>query len=99
MLLKLIARHSKPYVGWIVLVVILQLASTITTLYLPSLNANIIDQARKSLAAEECEFSMYGHIWPVQHILTRSSDSEERFEDLRVYSIEEWFKDGHQPAI
>ena len=61
--------------------------------------SNIIDQARKSLAAEECEFSMYGHIWPVQHILTRSSDSEERFEDLRVYSIEEWFKDGHQPAI
>jgi ATP-binding cassette, subfamily B, multidrug efflux pump len=44
MLLKLIARHSKPYVGWIVLVVILQLASTITTLYLPSLNANIIDE-------------------------------------------------------
>ncbi|WP_394162726.1 ABC transporter ATP-binding protein [Galactobacter valiniphilus] len=44
MLLKLIARHAKPYVGWIALVVILQLASTITTLYLPALNANIIDQ-------------------------------------------------------
>ncbi len=44
MLLKLIARHAKPYVGWISLVVILQLASTITTLYLPALNANIIDQ-------------------------------------------------------
>ena len=44
MLLKLIARHSKPYIGWIVLVVVFQLASTITTLYLPSLNARIIDE-------------------------------------------------------
>lgn len=44
MLLKLIARHSKPYIGWIALVVLFQLASTITTLYLPSLNARIIDE-------------------------------------------------------
>jgi len=44
MLLKLIARHSKPYLGWIALVVLFQLASTITTLYLPSLNAKIIDE-------------------------------------------------------
>ncbi|RKW70497.1 ABC transporter ATP-binding protein [Galactobacter caseinivorans] len=44
MLFKLIARHSKPYIGWILLVVLFQLASTITTLYLPSLNAQIIDE-------------------------------------------------------
>src|SRR5699024_1436670 len=43
MLLKLVAKHSKPYVGWIVAVLILQLATTIATLYLPSLNAKIID--------------------------------------------------------
>lgn len=43
MLLKLILRHSKPYAGWIAAVVILQLATTIATLYLPSLNAKIID--------------------------------------------------------
>ncbi|HJX80177.1 ABC transporter ATP-binding protein [Glutamicibacter sp.] len=43
MLLKLILRHSKPYAGWITAVVILQLATTIATLYLPSLNAKIID--------------------------------------------------------
>lgn len=43
MLLKLILRHSKPYAGWIAAVVVLQLATTIATLYLPSLNAKIID--------------------------------------------------------
>lgn len=43
MLLKIILRHSKPYAGWITAVVILQLATTIATLYLPSLNAKIID--------------------------------------------------------
>ncbi|WP_413455133.1 ABC transporter ATP-binding protein [Glutamicibacter sp. FR1] len=43
MLLKLILKHSKPYAGWIVAVVILQLATTMATLYLPSLNAKIID--------------------------------------------------------
>ncbi|MGP5663606.1 ABC transporter ATP-binding protein [Glutamicibacter arilaitensis] len=43
MLLKLILKHSKPYMGWIIAVVILQLATTVATLYLPSLNARIID--------------------------------------------------------
>lgn len=43
MLLKLILKHSKPYTGWIIAVVILQLATTMATLYLPSLNAKIID--------------------------------------------------------
>lgn len=43
MLLKLILKHSKPYTGWIIAVIILQLATTMATLYLPSLNAKIID--------------------------------------------------------
>ncbi|MFJ6415264.1 ABC transporter ATP-binding protein [Paeniglutamicibacter sp. NPDC091659] len=43
MLLKLILRYSKPYTGWIVAVLFFQLATTIATLYLPSLNARIID--------------------------------------------------------
>ena len=43
MLLKLILKHSKPYAGWIVAVFVLQLATTIATLFLPSLNAKIID--------------------------------------------------------
>jgi len=43
MLLKLILKHSKPYTGWIIAVTILQLATTMATLYLPSLNAKIID--------------------------------------------------------
>ena len=43
MLLKLILRHSKPYKWWIAAVLFFQLATTIATLYLPSLNARIID--------------------------------------------------------
>ncbi|WP_426302394.1 ABC transporter ATP-binding protein [Arthrobacter sp. R-11] len=44
MLLTLIRRYSKPYLPQILAVIIFQLASTIATLYLPSLNAKIIDQ-------------------------------------------------------
>ncbi len=43
MLLKLILRYSKPYKWWIVAVLFFQLATTMATLYLPSLNARIID--------------------------------------------------------
>lgn len=44
MLLKLLIKYSKPYTGWILAVVVLQLLSTIAALYLPSLNASIIDE-------------------------------------------------------
>ncbi|MCP2049926.1 ABC transporter ATP-binding protein [Paenarthrobacter histidinolovorans] len=44
MLVTLIRRYSKPYLPQIVAVLIFQLASTIATLYLPSLNAKIIDE-------------------------------------------------------
>src|SRR6478735_9222817 len=44
MLLTLIRRYSKPYFPFIAAVVVFQLASTIAALYLPSLNAQIIDQ-------------------------------------------------------
>ncbi|MDP5227672.1 MULTISPECIES: ABC transporter ATP-binding protein [Arthrobacter] len=44
MLLTLIKRYSKPYLGYIAAVLIFQLGSTIAALYLPSLNAQIIDQ-------------------------------------------------------
>lgn len=43
MLVNLIVKHSKPYAGWIFAVLVLQLITTIATLYLPSLNARIID--------------------------------------------------------
>lgn len=43
MLVKLLRRYLEPYKREIVIVVILQLAGTIATLYLPSLNADIID--------------------------------------------------------
>lgn len=42
-LLSLTLRHAKPYKVWIAAVVILQLISTMAALYLPSLNAQIID--------------------------------------------------------
>ncbi|WP_028266252.1 ABC transporter ATP-binding protein [Arthrobacter sp. MA-N2] len=44
MLVTLIRRYSKPYLPQITAVIIFQLASTIATLYLPSLNAKIIDE-------------------------------------------------------
>ncbi|MEV8149818.1 ABC transporter ATP-binding protein [Arthrobacter sp. NPDC080073] len=44
MLVTLIRRYSKPYMPQILAVIIFQLASTIATLYLPSLNAKIIDE-------------------------------------------------------
>ena len=44
MLVTLIRRYSKPYMPYILAVVAFQLASTIAALYLPSLNAQIIDE-------------------------------------------------------
>ncbi|HXD27722.1 MAG TPA: ABC transporter ATP-binding protein [Arthrobacter sp.] len=44
MLLRLILKYSKPYTPWIIAVLVFQLATTMATLYLPSLNARIIDE-------------------------------------------------------
>lgn len=44
MLLTLIRRFSKPYTPYLVAVIVFQLASTMAALYLPSLNAQIIDE-------------------------------------------------------
>ena len=43
-LLSLTLRHARQYRSWILLVFAFQLVSTIAALYLPSLNAQIIDQ-------------------------------------------------------
>jgi len=44
MLLRLLRTHLEPYKGLLSLVVLLQLVGTIASLYLPSLNADIIDK-------------------------------------------------------
>jgi ATP-binding cassette subfamily B protein len=44
MLVTLLRRHGARYWPWILAVAVFQLATTIATLYLPSLNAQIIDQ-------------------------------------------------------
>jgi ATP-binding cassette subfamily B multidrug efflux pump len=44
MLLRLIRTYLAPYVRWLTLVVGLQFAATVAMLFLPSLNADIIDQ-------------------------------------------------------
>jgi ATP-binding cassette subfamily B protein len=44
MLLRLLRRHLRPYKGEITLIVILQLVATMASLYLPSLNGEIIDK-------------------------------------------------------
>ncbi|MDD7582929.1 ABC transporter ATP-binding protein [Corynebacterium sp. 32222D000AT] len=43
-LIRIIMSRSKPYVGFVIAVLVLQSASTAATLYLPSLNASIIDE-------------------------------------------------------
>ncbi len=43
MLLRLVREHVRPYRGWIGAVVLLQFVGTVAALYLPSLNADIID--------------------------------------------------------
>ncbi|GAA2755129.1 ABC transporter transmembrane domain-containing protein [Actinopolymorpha rutila] len=43
MLIRLLRAHLRPYTRPIALVVVLQLVQTLATLYLPSLNADIID--------------------------------------------------------
>ncbi|MDO5753947.1 ABC transporter ATP-binding protein [Arthrobacter sp.] len=43
-LLRLSISHAKPYKAWIAAVLVLQLISTIAALYLPTLNARIIDE-------------------------------------------------------
>ena len=44
MLLRLVRTHLRPYRGWITAVVLLQFVGTCAALYLPSLNADIIDK-------------------------------------------------------
>jgi len=43
-LLRLTLHHARPYWAWVVAVLVLQLLSTIAALWLPSLNAQIIDK-------------------------------------------------------
>lgn len=43
-LLRLVARYARPYPGLLVAVFVLQILSTVATLYLPRLNADIIDR-------------------------------------------------------
>ena len=44
MLIRLLRTHLAPYRGDIILVVVLQFVGTLATLYLPTLNADIIDK-------------------------------------------------------
>ncbi|HET8602680.1 MAG TPA: ABC transporter ATP-binding protein [Marmoricola sp.] len=43
MLLRLVRTHLRPYRSWLALIVLLQFVGTVAALYLPSLNADIID--------------------------------------------------------
>lgn len=43
MLFRLLWRHLRPYARWIALIVVLQATQAIAALFLPSLNANLID--------------------------------------------------------
>lgn len=44
MLIRLISSHVRPYRRWITAIVVLQFLSTLAMLFMPSMNANIIDK-------------------------------------------------------
>ncbi|GAB2772635.1 ABC transporter ATP-binding protein [Nocardioides salsibiostraticola] len=44
MLLRILRSHLAPYRRWLTIIVVLQLTATVAMLFLPSLNADIIDQ-------------------------------------------------------
>ena len=44
MLLQLMRTYLRPYRGWLTVIVVLQFTSTVAMLFLPSLNADIIDK-------------------------------------------------------
>ena len=52
MLLRLLRRYLAPYRSWLAVVLALQFVSTVAMLYLPSLNADLIDNGRAALSEE-----------------------------------------------
>ena len=59
-LLRLLRDYLRRYRGWLTAVVVLQLAGTIASLYLPSLNADIID---KGIALGDTGFIVRTGAW------------------------------------
>ena len=60
MLVRLLKDHLRPYTAWLVAVVALQLVGTIASLYLPTLNADIIDQG---VASGDTEYILQVGAW------------------------------------
>jgi ATP-binding cassette subfamily B multidrug efflux pump len=56
MLLKLVRSHLRPYKTWLTYIVLLQFTATVAALYLPSLNADIID---KGVATGDTSYIMH----------------------------------------
>ncbi len=65
MLIRLLRRYLSPYVGLLAIVLIMQLGSTFAALWLPSLNADIIDNG---VAKGDV-----GHIWDVSWVMLGAS--------------------------
>lgn len=64
-LLRLLRVYSRPYIGLLTAVLILQAISSFATLYLPSLNANIIDKGVSS--------GDIGYIWSTGGVMVAVS--------------------------
>jgi ATP-binding cassette subfamily B protein len=56
MLLRLVRTHLQPYRSWLSVIVVLQFVGTVAALYLPSLNADIID---KGVAAGDTAYIVH----------------------------------------
>ncbi|WP_299446688.1 ABC transporter ATP-binding protein [uncultured Phycicoccus sp.] len=60
MLVRLVRTHLRPYTGALVLLLALQLAGTLASLYLPSLNGRIIDEG---VAVGDTGFILRAGMW------------------------------------
>jgi ATP-binding cassette, subfamily B, multidrug efflux pump len=60
MLLRLVRTHLRPYTGPLLVLLALQLAGTLASLYLPSLNGRIIDEG---VAVGDTDFILRAGMW------------------------------------
>ena len=74
MLWALLARYVRPYRGLLAVVALLQVVSTLASLYLPTINAAIID-ALRARDANAARAAMRAHLSAVMdHLLFRTEE-------------------------
>ena len=60
-LLRLVLRSLRPYWLWIALVIVFQIVGVLASLYLPTLNADIIDDGVAKADVDRIESALWWH--------------------------------------